>query len=358
VESPDSTAHIRRKHSKTTFAKMAQTMKAWQYTSTSGGIEKNMYINDAVPKPVPGDNEILVQVHAISVNPVDYKVTESPAPLRLLGSKFTPGADFCGRVAEVGTKVSDFKVGEMVFGSKMGELTKGTLAQYVAVNREMAMRLPDGVSVEDAATVGIVGLTETQSIRPNVKSGDKVFINGGSGGTGVYGIQIAKALGCHVTTTCSTPNVAFCKSLGADEVIDYKTTDVVEALSAHGPTFNVVVDNVGTPANLYKASPAFVAPHGKFVQIGMSPSLSGFTQVASNMLRPGFLGGGKAKYQMLMGQAAKSDLQLLAEWMGDGKVKGVKDSVFEWADAPKAYEKLKTGRARGKIVVRVPQDES
>jgi len=222
----------------------------------------------------------------------------------------------------------------------------------------MAQSLPSGISHEDAASFGIVGLTETQAIRPNVKTGDKVFINGGSGGTGAYGLQIAKALGCHVTTTCSTPNVEMCKSLGADEVIDYKSADVTQTLSAQGPSFNLVVDNIGTPANLYKKSSAFIAPGGKFIQIGMSPNLSGMAQIGGNMLRPGFLGGGKAKYQMLMGQAAKSDLQLLAEWMKEGKVKGVLDSVFEWEDAPKAYEKLKTGRARGKIVVKVPQDDA
>jgi alkaline phosphatase D len=221
----------------------------------------------------------------------------------------------------------------------------------------MATSLPSGVKPEDAAAIGIAGLTETQSIRPNVKPGDKVFINGGSGGTGVYGIQIAKALGCHVTTTCSTPNVAFCKSLGADEVIDYKTSDVVSTLSAQTSLFALVVDNIGTPADLYQKSGSFIAPGGKFVQIGAAPDLSGMAQVSKNMLLPCFLGGGKAKYQMLMGQASKSDLQLLAGWMVEGKVKGVLDSVFEWEDAPKAYEKLKTGRARGKIVVRVAQDE-
>jgi alkaline phosphatase D len=102
---------------------MAQTMKAWQYTSVSGGIEKNLHLNDKAPRPVPADNEILVQVHAMAVNPVDYKVTESPAPLRLLGSTFTPGLDFCGKVAGVGKKVDEFKIGEFVFGAKMGEST-------------------------------------------------------------------------------------------------------------------------------------------------------------------------------------------------------------------------------------------
>ncbi|KAF2133338.1 GroES-like protein [Dothidotthia symphoricarpi CBS 119687] len=337
---------------------MAQTMKAWQYISVTGGMEKNLHINESAPKPVPGENEILVQVHVMALNPVDYKMTESPAPLRLLGSTFIPGFDFCGKVADIGKNVDGFTKGEYVFGGKIGSIGKGTLAQYVAVNKDQATSLPKGVQPEDAATVGIVGLTGYRAISPNVKSGDKVFINGGSGGTGVYAIQIAKALGCHVTTTCSTPNIELCKSIGADEVIDYKSTNVVKALSSKGPTFNLVVDNIGTPANLYKASSAFIAPGGTFAQVGMTPNLSGFLQVGSNVLRPGFLGGGKAKYQMVVEQGSKSNLKVLAEWMKEGKVKSVVDSVFEWEDAPKAYEKMKTGRTKGKIIIHVPQDNA
>jgi len=199
-------------------------------------------------------------------------------------------------------------------------------------------------------------ISRYQAIAPNVKSGDKVFINGGSGGTGVYGIQIAKALGCHVTTTCSTPNVDLCKSLGADEVIDYKTSDVIETLSSKGQTYTLVVDNIGTPPNLYKAASAFLIPAGKFVQIGSAMSVASIKNVGSNMLLPGFLGGGKNSYQLLMAKPSSDALSQIGGWMKEGKVKAVVDEVFEWEDAPKAFEKLKTGRARGKIVVRVPLD--
>jgi alkaline phosphatase D len=270
---------------------------------------------------------------------------------------FVPGSDYCGKVVDIGKNAQGFTKGQLVFGAKIGDYAHGTLAQYVAINKEHATALPDGVSPQDAATAGICGLTSFQAISPNVKQGDKVFINGGSGGTGVYAVQIAKALGCHVTTTCSTPNVELCKSLGADEVIDYKTTDVVKALSSQGPVFKLVVDNVGSPSNLYKASTAFVSPGGKFSQVGMTPSLSGMMQVSSNMLRPGFLGGGKAKYMMVIGQGSKSNLQQIGAWMQEGKVKAVLDGVYEWEDAKKAYEKLKTGRTRGKIVIKVPQDK-
>jgi len=106
------------------------------------------------------DEQILVQVHAMAINPVDHKVTEGPMPLRLVGSDITPGADFCGKVAKVGKKVDEYQIGEFVFGAKVGALTGGSMAQYVAVDRQMLARLPEGVKVEDAAGVGIVGLTE------------------------------------------------------------------------------------------------------------------------------------------------------------------------------------------------------
>ncbi|CAN9287949.1 unnamed protein product [Alternaria alternata] len=310
---------------------MASTMKAWQYNSTKGGIEKNLQINDAAPQPTLHDEQILIQVHAMAINPVDHKVTEGPMPLRLVGSDITPGADFCGKVAKVGKKVDEFQIDEFVFGAKVGALTGGSLAQYVAVERNMLATLPEGVKVEDAAGVGIVGLTEYQAIAPNVKSGDKVFINGGSGGTGV---------------------------LGADEVIDYKTSDVIDTLSSKGQVFSLVVDNIGTPPNLYKAASSFLTPAGKFIQIGSTLSMNSIKTVGSNMLLPGFLGGGKNSYQMLMAKPSADALRQLGEWMKEDKLRGIVDTVFDWEDAPKAFEKLKTGRARGKIVVKVPQDKA
>jgi alkaline phosphatase D len=331
-------------------------MKAWQYDSVAGGLEKNLKINETAAQPAIGDDEILVEVHAMALNPVDYKVTEGGMPLMLLGSQCIPGADFCGKVAKTGKKIDSFQIGEWVFGAKVGAISNGTLGQYVSVSKDTLTSLPKDVKVDDAATVGIVGLTEIQAIKPNVKAGDKVFINGGSGGTGVYGIQIAKALGCHVTTTCSTGNVKLCESLGADEVIDYKTTDVVEALAAKGPVFQLAVDNVGAPANLYKQSASYLAPNGKYVQVGASTSIGGFAQISSNLLLPGFLGGGKRSYQMLMTKTSTDDLRQLGAWMKEGKVRAVVDKVFEWEDAPRAFEKLKTGRSKGKLVIHVKQD--
>lgn len=334
---------------------MAQTMQAWQYSSTTPSLEANLRINTTAPKPSISATEILVQVHFAALNPVDHKVTESPLPLRLVGSNLIPCADFSGVISAIGSTITDLSVGDRVFGVKLASFANGSLAQYISVSRTQLARLPDGVDLQDAAGVSLVGLTEYQAIAPNVQAGDKVFVNGGSGGTGAYGVQIAKALGCHVTATCSTGNVELVKELGADEVLDYKSVDIVEVLKGKGQVFKLVVDNIGSPPGLYKASDAFLIKGGKFVQIGATLSFGGIKQVTSNMMLPKLLGGGKSSFQLLTARPDQKQLEQFAQWLKEGKLKAVTDNLFEWQDAPKAFERLKTGRARGKVLVRVEQ---
>jgi NADPH:quinone reductase-like Zn-dependent oxidoreductase len=334
------------------------TMKAWQFTSVAGGLEKNLFQPAAgAPKPRINDDQVLVEVYSMALNPADYKVVELGLLKAIVPSPAIPGMDFCGRVAQTGNKVDSFRVGEMVLGALTGSLGHGSLAQYVAASKNALVAMPDGLQIDDAASVGVAATTAYQALKPNVKEGDKVFINGGSGGTGIWTIQIAKALGCHVTTSCSSANIDLCKSLGADEVLDYKATpDVIHQLSSKGQIFNLTVDNVGIPSNLYKASNLFLVPNGKFVQVGMPIGLGPLGQVASNFLLPGFLGGGKRKYSMLIVKPNADDFSQLAVWMKEGKIRAVIDSTFEWDDAPKGFEKLKTGRAKGKIVVKVKKE--
>ena len=146
----------------------------------------------------------------------------------------TPGIDVVGKVVRPADG-SDIRPGQIVFGaSGTGVLAGGALAGYAAAKKDAVAVLPEGVDPIWGATAGVAGLTAHQSIVPYVKDGSNVFINGGSGGTGIFGIQVAKAKGCYVTTSCSTPNVDLCKSLGADEVIDYKKQSVLDALKASG----------------------------------------------------------------------------------------------------------------------------
>jgi NADPH:quinone reductase-like Zn-dependent oxidoreductase len=192
-----------------------------------------------------------------------------------------------------------------------------------------------------------------EAIAPNVKPGDKIFINGGSGGTGTFGIQIAKALGCHVTVTCSPGKADLCRSLGADEIIDYTSIDVSETLQTKGQMFSLVVDNAGLPANLHKAADDFLLPNGKFIQVGAPLTLATAKMVASRLLWPSVLGGGKRKYEIFAVSHNPADLKQLGQWIAEKKIRVVVEKTYELEDLPRAFEKVKMGRNAGKLVVHV-----
>jgi NADPH:quinone reductase-like Zn-dependent oxidoreductase len=329
--------------------------RAWLYSSASGGLEKNLKLSETTVKPISQD-QVLVKVHSVSLNPADYKVPEMGMVARLaMTLPAAPCIDFSGSIAEVGdaVKAADaFRVGEKVFG-RLGPQQPGALAEYIAAKLEWIASLPEGVSEGDASCVGTAGLTAYQCIAPYVKSGDKVFINGGSGGTGTFGIQFAKALGCHVTTSCSGKNAELVKGLGADEVIDYTKENVSKVLKSKGQVFQHVVDNVGAPTDLYKAADEFLVPEGKFVQIGAEMSLGSAKSMVSRALMPSFLGGGKRKWQFVVVQTKHDDLVHIGKLMQEGKVKAVVEETFDFQNAPKAFEKLKTGRTKGNLVIQV-----
>ncbi|KAI8957600.1 reticulon-4-interacting protein 1, mitochondrial precursor [Daldinia sp. FL1419] len=332
-----------------------QAMKAWVYSSTRGGIEKNIQLVEDAPLPfhqsLPNDG-ILVKVHYTSLNPADYKFPEIGLAIRaLIPTPATPCMDFSGVVAQTGDAVDAVHVGDKVFG-RISPNKHGALGEYVCAQIDGCAVVPEGVSLEDASCIGTAAQTAYQCIVPNVKEGDKVFINGGSGGTGTFGIQIAKAVGCHVTASCSGKNAELCRSLGADEVIDYTKENVSEVLKAKGLVYQLVVDNVGTPSNLHKVADHFLLPEGKFVQIGGQFSVTDLTTIVSRQFLPSFLGGGRRKWEYLITKNTHADLDQIAKWMKEGKVKSVVDELFQYEDAPKAFEKLRQGRARGKIVIK------
>jgi NADPH:quinone reductase-like Zn-dependent oxidoreductase len=257
--------------------------------------------------------------------------------------------DFCGKVVTAGPGATAFQSGQLVYGTTAAPTQFGSLGEYLLCKTGNVALLPDGVAPDHAATVGVAAQTAYQSIAPYVSSGDKVFINGGSGGCGIFAIQVAKALGCTVTTTCSTRNVQFCKDLGADEVIDYTQEDVLGVLRARGHVYAHVVDHIGLPEGLYAQSHAFLLPGKAFVQVGAASMLTFVRRV----VWPGFLGGGRRKYVIFMLKSNKEDIATLGEWMQQGKLRVEVDSTYELEDAVKAFEKLRSGRARGKIIVHV-----
>jgi NADPH:quinone reductase-like Zn-dependent oxidoreductase len=329
------------------------SMKAWVYSDTSGGLENNLSFHSTANAPhalQPG--QLLIQVISASLNPADYKVPEmGPVAKLVIGTPASPGMDYCGKVVSIGPGVTSIELGSLVYGT-LGKPTQfGSLGEYILGNVDDVAELPAGVDPDDAASVGVAGQTAYQSIASYVSAGDKVFVNGGSGGCGMFVIQIAKALGCQVTTTCSTRNVQFCKDLGADEVIDYTTEDVLEALKSRGQVFSHAIDHIGSPNTLYNQCHTFLLPGKAYVQVGATSMLT----FADRLVRPGFLGGGKRKYDIFILKSNRDHLVQLGEWIQSGKIKVVIDSVFDYEHPVDAFKKLRTARTRGKIIVRVAE---
>ncbi|KZM21335.1 oxidoreductase [Ascochyta rabiei] len=331
------------------------TMRAWQWSTCTTTLEDALTRNPSASPPTrplaPGES--LVKVHAASLNPVDYKLAELPLVGRLAIPKpATPGLDFSGVVVRT-SPTSTLSVGQRIFGKLEPKQQVGTLGEYVIGSAAGTVPLPDGVGFEEGATLGVCGLVTYQCLVQNVKAGDRVLINGGSGGTGTFAVQIAKALGCWVTTTCSARNIQLCKDLGADQVLDYLGENFPSVLQTSASKFDMVLDNIGSPAALYWDAPTFTRPGAKYVQIGSQVSLGFIYDLAFRFMVPTWLGGGQTPFSFGLTSANFDDYKALAALVGKGQVKPVVDEVFEFERVDEAYRKLRTGRARGKIVVRV-----
>lgn len=230
------------------------------------------------------------------------------------------------------------------------------MAEYCTAPKEAIVAIPQGVTAVEACGIPVAGVTAYQSIVSRVKKGDRLFINGGSGGVGSYGIQIAKVVGCHVTTTCSGRNVEFCRGLGADEVVDYTKGDVIEVFKSKGWRFDHVVDNVGTNDELVWRCGEYLNEGAVYVKVSSDLSIHSFVDSWKRKFTPGFLGGVKRKVEGFWPAIKSEDIVTIAKWVQEGKVKAVVDHKFKFEEGPQAFEKLKTGRARGKIVVEVASE--
>jgi NADPH:quinone reductase-like Zn-dependent oxidoreductase len=233
----------------------------------------------------------------------------------------------------------------------------GALSEYILVKgTDACVPVPSNLSLRDAACVGIAGKTAYDTLYPYVKDlprGAKVLINGGSGGVGTFALQIAKHLGCYVTTTCSGPNVELCKELGADQVIDYRTEPLVPTLTRAGTQYDLIVDNVMADPYLYWNCHAYLKPEGQFLTIAGGPNLKFLKFMAQVYLIPKFLGGGQRRFGFVGCEAKQEGYERLAQWMAEGSVKAVVERTYTMEECRDAYAKLKTGRVRGKLVVEV-----
>jgi NADPH:quinone reductase-like Zn-dependent oxidoreductase len=301
-----------------------------------------------IEKPMPADDEILVKVLAASVNPLDWHYMRgSPYIMRLGSGLGTPkdtrlGVDFAGTVEAVGTNVTRFKPGDEVFGGRTG-----AFAEYVTIREDRALAIkPGNVTFEQAASVPIAAITALQALRDKgkVTPGQKVLINGASGGVGTFAVQIAKSLGAEVTGVCSTRNVEMVRSIGADYVVDYTKEDYTES----GKHYDLIIDNVGNHPLL--ANRRVLSPDGNYVIIGgpggrwIKPLMG---PIKALILSP-FVG---QEFGMMLAQLRKDDLAVLADLMQAGKVTPVIDRVYRLSEVPAAIRYSEEGHARGKIII-------
>ncbi|KAF2225461.1 hypothetical protein BDZ85DRAFT_293997 [Elsinoe ampelina] len=329
------------------------TMRVWNFASTAGGMEKNLRLQTSYPSPKHDPKQHLIRVLAVSLNPVDYKPFEIPVVSSLLLRKpVIPGFDMAGIIVSPADG-SSLQPGTLVYGTaSTSPIAGGAMAEYMLASPTTIAAVPPTVSPLDAAGAPVAAVTAYQSLAPFVHQGSRVFINGGSGGVGTYGIQIAKTLGAHVTVSCSGRNADLARSLGADEVLDYTAGALVEQLKKQAP-FDHVVDYVFSDPALYWQAHTYTTPTAKFVEIAGTPSLSFVRFLVTVLALPAFLGGGKRKLVMFGADINQETLDKVAALMGEGKVKTVRDEVFKMEDVVEAYKRIKTSRARGKVLVDV-----
>jgi NADPH:quinone reductase-like Zn-dependent oxidoreductase len=308
-----------------------------------------------IEKPTPTDDQILVKVRAASVNPLDWHYIEgTPYIMRLLGVGLRKpkdtrlGVDYAGTVEAVGKNVTQFKAGDEVFGGRTG-----AFAEYLCARAAGSVALkPASVTFEQAASVPIAGITALQGLRDKgkVQPGQKILINGASGGVGTFAVQIAKSLGADVTGVCSTRNVDLVRSLGADQVIDYTKEDFTKS-EQH---YDAILDNVANHS--LSECRRVLNPNGKYVLIG------GGGVNESRWLGPGLTHALKAmvlsrfvsqKMGMMLAELNQKDLAVLGDLMQSGKVKPVIDRKYKLSEIPEAIRYLEEGHARGKVVITV-----
>jgi NADPH:quinone reductase-like Zn-dependent oxidoreductase len=312
-----------------------------------GAPERVVHITE-VPKPTIGDDQVLVRVHATSVNRSDYYQCGAPGLLLrpMMGGVLRPkthelGGDFSGIVEAVGKDMSAFQAGDEVFGSR-----SGAFAEYVAAR--MVAKKPANVSFEEAAAVSVGALTALQALRDKggLKPGQSVLVNGASGAVGTFAVQMAKALGAgRVTAVCSTRNVEQSHDLGADRVIDYTREDFTKS----GERYDVIVDIGGTRP--WRQIRRVLAPSGKLVIVGSQKSGNPLIGPLGHVFRTKLAGRGRVVF--FVAQFNRPDMEVLRELLASGKVKPVIERVYPFAQLVDALEYMGEGHARAKLVVTI-----
>ena len=308
-----------------------------------------------IEKPTPADDQVLVRVRAASLNPLDGHFVRGMWLARLMGGGLRKpkdtrlGVDYAGTVEAVGKNVTQFKPGDEVFGGRTG-----SLAQYVCARADRAIALkPANMTFEQAGSVAVAAITALQGLRDkgHIQAGQKVLINGASGGVGTFAVQIAKSLGADVTGVCSTRNVDLVKSIGADRVIDYTKEDFTKG-DQH---YDVIFDNVQNHS--FSERQHVLVENGICVLAGIGgagwhPETAG--RIAGSFIAPLRSKFSKQKFVFFIAQFNHNDLAYLADLMQSGKVTPVIDRTYKsLGEVRDALQYLEQGHARGKVVISV-----
>lgn len=311
-----------------------------------------------MPDPQPGPTEVLVRIEATAINLLDSKVRDGEFKLFLpYRPPFILGHDLAGTVVRVGAQVQGFLEGDQVFGRPRDHRI-GTFAEFIAVDQADLALKPASLTMEQAASIPLIGLTAWQALveMGKLKQGQKVFIQAGSGGVGTFAIQLAKHLGAVVATTTSAANHDLVKSLGADVVIDYRSQDFEQVLSG----YDLVLHS--QDAKTLAKSLNVLKPGGQLISISGPPDLPFAKSLRLNlllrfvvrMLSRGVLAKARARgigYAFLFMRADGGQLAQIARLIDAGKIRPVVDKVFPFDQTEKALAYVETGRAKGKVVV-------
>jgi NADPH:quinone reductase-like Zn-dependent oxidoreductase len=306
---------------------------------------------EEVEKPVPKDDELLVRVRAASLNFIDPPVVRGELVLRLTSGLRKPeftgfGQDFAGVVEAVGKNVTEFKPGDEVFGGK-----RGSVAEYLCIRKARVALKSGNVTFEQAGAVTRAGLTALQGLRKGkIHAGQKVLINGASGGVGTFAVQIAKAFGTEVTAVCSTRNVEMARTLGADHVIDYTKEDFTK----REERYDLLFDNVNNHS--FSERRRILKPGGICVLAGIGSAGSHKGQMGriARTFGAALLSRfGGQKFERYMTRTDQADLRFLSDLMAEGKVTPFVEKIYPMAETPEALRYFAEGHARGKLVIKI-----
>ncbi|KAG0659057.1 hypothetical protein C6P46_005353 [Rhodotorula mucilaginosa] len=342
-------------------------MRAWVIRKKAD-VKDALRLESDYPQPTAKPGRVLVKVHAVALNPVNWKMIET-WPVNLLQKvPGVPESDVAGTVVDGDLEGTGLQIGDAVFGLVPAEYTgktgQGCLAEYVTVAKDLLIKKPDNLSFQQAATLPLATFTALNSLvaTGGLKHGANQR-NGGSGGVGVYAVQIARAYEAHVVTTCSSASRDLVQSLGADEILDYKERPLVEQLKEKysSDPFDIIFDAATGDADLYHQSPHYLKKKGIFVDVvgpqhhlighGYLGLVRALGDVLNRTVRPTLLGGTPRKYKFVLMKPTRSELQEMADLAREGKLEPVVDKVFQFEDALEAYARQKSGRSKGKVVV-------